>query len=66
MCLTSPKFVNLGKSRYFWIDYLKDIHEITGVNDLDIDLLKECVRFILNLKTDFIDFIQLMKIYIFL
>ena len=46
MCLTSSQFVNLCKSRYFWITYLKDVHDIIGVNDLDIDLLKRGVKFI--------------------
>ena len=46
MCLTSYQFVNLCKSKIFWLNYLKDIHEIMNVYDLDIDLLKEGVQFI--------------------
>ena len=46
MCLTNSQFVKLCESRIFWITYLKDVHDITGVNDLDIDLLKRGVKFI--------------------
>ena len=46
MCSMSSQFVKLCKSKIFWIMYLKDVHDIIGVSNLDIDLLKEGVKFI--------------------
>ena len=46
MCLTKSEFSDFCESKYFWITYLEDVHDITGVNDLDIDLLKRGVQFI--------------------
>ena len=44
MCLINSQFVNLFESKYFWITYLKDVYDITGVNDLDLSTLKEGVQ----------------------